>query len=313
MLNPIVLIIALFISRFLGELPEKIHPVVLIGKLIYFLSNSLKSTNSKNKIKDFIFGSLTTLLVIFVVFAIIYFINLIVNNLNNIFIKYIVYSVLLATTIGYKSLLQFSKTPLDYIKNNNIEKAKKSVQCIVSRDTANLDKKQIMSASIESMSENITDSIIAPLFYAILFGIEGAFIYRTINTLDGMIGYRNKKYEYYGKLAAILDDIANFIPSRLAGLLLVISSPLYRGNIKNALTGYIKEGNKTPSPNSGYTMATIANSLNMELEKINCYKLGKGEITLKKAYNSLLAVDIVVILFLIIYILIYIYYIKYLL
>jgi len=301
MINPIILFFAVIIDRIFGELPEKIHPTVWIGNIISFFEKILKSTHSKNKFKDFIFGTITSISILFIVFGVIYGVETIINDIHNVYIKYIVYSSLISTTIGYKSLLQFSKTPLKHIKNGDIDSAKKSVQCIVSRNTEKLDEEHILSASIESASENITDSIMAPLFYAIFFGLEGAFIYRAINTMDAMLGYRNKKYEYYGKLPAILDDILNFIPSRISGILLGLFAPIYGGNIKKALYGFIKEGHKTPSPNSGYTMAVIANSLNMTLEKIGYYKLGNGEITLKKAYNSLFSIDVVVFSFIVLY------------
>lgn len=307
MLNPIILILTIIFDRIFGELPEKIHPVVWIGNIIYFFEKLFKSSNSKNKIRDFIFGVLIVLLVLSVVFAVSYGMEVLINRIPEKYaiIKYIIYSFLLSTTIGYKSLINFSKKPVDYLKNNDINSAKKSVQCIVSRDVSKLDEEHILSASIESASENITDSIIAPLFYAVLFGLPGAFIYRAVNTIDAMIGYRNEKYEYYGKFGAKLDDLFNFLPSRIAGILLIISAPLYGGNIKKALHGFLKEGHKTPSPNSGYTMAVIANSLNITLEKIGCYKLGYGKININKSYNSLIAIDVVVFMFILVYLLIY--------
>jgi len=307
MLNPIILITTIIFDRIFGELPEKIHPVVWIGNTIYFFEKLFKSSNSKNKIKDFVFGVLTVLAVLSVVFIASYGIEVLINKIPNEYaiIKYIIYSFILSTAIGYKSLLSFSKKPIDYLKNNDLDSAKKSVQCIVSRDVSKLDEEHILSASIESASENITDSIIAPLFYAVLFGLPGAFIYRAVNTIDAMMGYRNEKYEYYGKFGARLDDLLNFIPSRIAGALLIISAPLYGGNIKKAFYGFLNEGHKTPSPNSGYTMAVISNSLNITLEKIGYYKLGCGKIDINKAYKSLIAIDIVVFVFVLLYILIY--------
>ena len=307
MINPIILIISILFDRILGELPEKIHPVVWIGNLIYFFEKLFKSTYSKNKIRDFVFGVLTVLSVVIVVFIASYSIETAINKIPNNYaiVKYIAYSFILSTAIGYKSLLSFSKKPIDYLKNNDLENARKSVQCIVSRDASKLDEEHILSASIESASENISDSIIAPLFYAALFGLPGAFIYRAVNTMDAMLGYRNEKYEYYGKFAARLDDLLNFIPSRIAGILLIISAPLYGGSVKKALYGFLKEGYKTPSPNSGYTMATLSNGLNMTLEKIGCYKLGCGKIDIDKAYNSLKAIDMVVFVFLVIYLIVY--------
>ncbi|WP_292460468.1 adenosylcobinamide-phosphate synthase CbiB [Methanothermococcus sp.] len=306
MINPTILIISIIFDRIFGEPPEKIHPVVWIGNAIYFFEKLFKSSYSKNKIKDFVFGVLTVLSVVIIVFTTTYILETIINKIPNNYIivkyiKYSIYSFILSTTIGYKSLLIFSKKPIDYLKNNDLENARESVQCIVSRDASKLDGEHILSASIESASENITDSIVAPLFYAALFGLPGAFIYRTVNTLDAMIGYRNEKYEYYGKFAAYLDDLLNFIPSRIAGILLIISAPLYGGDVKKALYGFLKEGHKTPSLNSGYTMATLSNGLNMTLEKIGYYKLGCGKIDIDKAYNSLKAIDIVVFMFLVIY------------
>lgn len=301
MINPIYLILADFFDRYIGEPPEKVHPVVFIGKLINFFENVFKSTNSVNKSRDLLFGFLNVVLVLAIVFFMAYEIEQIINSISNSYIKISLYSIILSFSIGHKSLIEFSKSPIKFIVNNDLESAKKSVQCIVSRNTNELDKKHVLSASIESASENITDSIIAPLIYAAIFGLPGAFLYRAVNTFDAMIGYKSEKYLYYGKTAAYLDDILNFIPSRIAGMLLIISAPFYGGNVKSALFGYFNEGNKTPSPNSGYTMATLANSLSMELEKIGYYKLGKGEITVEKALNSLKAVDYSVLLFLIIY------------
>jgi len=308
MLNPILLILTIVFDRILGELPEKIHPVVMMGNLIYFFENKIfKSTNSEFKTKDFVLGIFTVFSVLAIVFIASYCAELLINKIpdNYYFIKYVIYSFILSTTIGYKSLMDFSKKPIDYLNNGDLENARKSVQCIVSRNVSELDEEHILSASIESASENITDSIVAPLFYAILFGLPGAFIYRAVNTMDAMIGYKNKKYYYYGKFAARLDDVLNFIPSRIAGILLIISAPLYGGSAKKAFIGFLKEGHKTPSPNSGYTMATIANALNMTLEKIGYYRLSTGKITVEKAYKSLKAIDVDVFVFILVYIMVY--------
>jgi len=305
MINPIYLILADFFDRYIGEPPEKVHPVIFIGKLIIFFENVFKSTNSINKSRDLLFGFFNVILVLAIVFFMAYEIEQVINSISNSYIRISLYSIILSFSIGHKSLIEFSKAPIRYIVNNDIDGAKKSVQCVVSRNTSELGKKHILSASIESASENITDSIIAPLIYVAIFGLPGAFLYRAVNTFDAMIGYKSEKYLYYGKTAAYLDDILNFIPSRIAGMLLIITAPFYGGKIKSAFYGFFKEGNKTPSPNSGYTMATIANSLNMGLEKIGCYKLGKGEITIEKALNSLKAVDYSVLLFLIIYMILF--------
>jgi adenosylcobinamide-phosphate synthase len=304
MLNPIILFLAIIFDRIIGELPEKIHPTVWIGKLITFLENTFKSTNCKNKYRDFLFGILTTTITISIVGIVAIFIEKFISSLP-FPLNYLIYAFLLSTTIGYKSLFEFCKKPIEYIKNGDIDKAREAVQHIVSRDASKLDEEHILSAAVESLSENITDSIIGALFYAVIFGLPGAFVYRAINTLDAMIGYKNEKYLWYGKLAARLDDIVNFIPSRIAGILLIITAPFYKGSVKKAIYGFLKEANKVSSPNSGYTMATLANALNITLEKIGYYKLGSGKIDVEKSLNAFKAVDYVVIMFLIIYTLIW--------
>ncbi|MBP2172948.1 adenosylcobinamide-phosphate synthase CbiB [Methanococcus voltae] len=305
MINPFVLLVADLIDRTFGELPEKVHPVVIIGNMISKIQDIIPSSNSKNPKSDLIKGMVLNLSVIFALLILCSIIDYILNFLPS-FLKLIGQSIIISTVIGHKSLIEFSKAPLEYIKNNDFEGARKSVQHIVSRNTSELGEKHIISAGIESSSENITDSIIAPLFYAIFFGISGAVVYRAINTMDAMLGYKNEKYNYYGRFSAYMDDIANFLPSRIAGLILAISAPFYGGNILNGLKGYIYQGHKTPSPNSGYTMAVLANALNMQLEKIGYYKLGTGEITLKKGYQSLKAIDCTTFGFLIIYGIVYV-------
>ncbi len=261
----------------------------------------LTNTKGENKILDLLNGFILVSLTLFIVFILSYFLERVVLSLM-FPLNILLYSFLLSTTIGYRSLKEFCIKPILYI--DNIEKAREEVSRIVSRNTKNLDKEHILSAAVESLTENITDSIIAPLFYAIFFGLPGAFVYRAINTIDAMIGYKNKKYEYFGKFGAKLDDIANFIPARIACLLLIIASPIY-GSFKSSIRG-LREVNKLSSPNSGYTMAIVANSLNITLEKIGHYKLGRGKITKEKALRAFLAVDLTVLSFLIIYTIIYI-------
>ncbi|WP_456420188.1 adenosylcobinamide-phosphate synthase CbiB [Methanocaldococcus infernus] len=300
MLNPIILYLTILFDRLLGEPPEKIHPTVLIGKLILYLERVLPNTEGKHKILDFISGSLLVIVTILIVFIIISFIESLIISLP-FYLSIPLYSLILSTTIGYKSLIEFCKAPI--LKIDDLEEAKKEVRKIVSRDVSNLDRDHVLSAAVESLTENITDSIIAPLFYAILFGLKGAFIYRAVNTIDAMIGYKNKEYFYFGKFGARLDDILNLIPARISCSLLILTSPLY-GNFKKALHG-LREVNKLESPNSGYTMAIVANALDITLEKINYYKLGSGKITKEKALKAFLAVDLTVIAFLLLYTIIF--------
>jgi adenosylcobinamide-phosphate synthase len=129
------------------------------------------------------------------------------------------------------------------------------------------------------VAEGICDSLVAPLFYFVLFGIPGAIGYRVVNTIDSMIGYHGK-YEYLGKFASQLDDILNFIPARLTAFLLVLAARVMKRNGHNAWQTAFREHNQTQSPNAGWPMAAMAGALDVQLEKVGHYKLGEGRAAL---------------------------------
>jgi adenosylcobinamide-phosphate synthase len=157
-----------------------------------------------------------------------------------------------------------------------------SLKSLVSRDTDELNRSQLISAAVESAAENICDSFVAPLFYFLLFGVPGAIAYRVINTFDAMVGYHGH-WEYLGKFAARLDDVANFIPARITALIIVLASPICRKNMSQAWDIMIRDHKKTESPNAGWTMGAIAGALGVQLEKAGHYKLGDN--------HSLLSLD----------------------
>ena len=160
-----------------------------------------------------------------------------------------------------KSLYSHIFSIYNNLEKNDIKKAKKSLSKVVGRDTANLKKKAIVRASLESLSENTSDAIVAPIFWYFLFGIHGLIIFKTINTLDSMIGYKSKKYLAYGYASAKIDDILNIFPSRLTGLVFVLlsSKPIqtFRVMMKNA--------SKSSSPNAGWPESAFAGALSIRL------------------------------------------------
>lgn len=156
----------------------------------------------------------------------------------------------------------------------SLVKAQHSISYLVSRDTKKLSETEVISATIETLTENITDSIISPLIYAFLFGVLGAVFYRVINTLDAMIGYKNPENINIGWFPAKLDDILNYIPARITGFLVIISSFFLKLNWKNAYKIMMRDAKKTPSPNSGYPMAATAGALDIKLIKKGYYELG---------------------------------------
>ncbi|RMF28582.1 MAG: cobalamin biosynthesis protein CobD, partial [Candidatus Nitrosothermus koennekii] len=182
---------------------------------------------------------------------------------------------------------------------DDLDIARRELSMIVGRDTSSLDKEHILSAVIESISENITDGITSSLFYYSLFGITGAFIYRTINTLDSMLGYKDEYHKNIGYFSANLDTIANYIPARLTAFVTILSAMLLKMEWRNALRIIMKDSKNTPSLNSGWSIAGVAGALKVRLEKIGYYKIGKPyeEITVEHCYKAIKMMKITAILF----------------
>ena len=206
----------------------------------------------------------------------------------NIILLFILFIILLSSFYSVNMLLQ---TAID-VKNDlkeDIDKARMSVSYLVSRNTDELTESFIVSAVIESLTENITDSYVAPIFYYFIFGIIILFypinyelyflllvpmLYRLSNTMDAMVGYTTDELKDIGFFAAKIDDILNYVPSRIAGLYVVLSAYLLRLNGKNSFRIMMRDARNCPSPNSGYTMASTAGALDIQLIKKETYILG---------------------------------------
>ncbi len=274
------LIISLIIDMAFGELPTRIHPVVIMGSIINFFKKLF--IGIKNKIS----GLFVVIGVYLVSIIILYLIYLICSWNFVLFI--IVFAILLSSTFSVNMLLKTAedvKCALD----ESIGKARQMVSYLVSRDTDELTESFIVSATIESLTENITDSYVAPVFYYFIFGVVILLhpinnqlfylllipmAYRISNTLDAMLGYKTDELIDIGFVPAKIDDILNFIPSRIAGVFIVISAYLLNLDGKNAYKIMKRDARKCPSPNSGYTMATTAGALNIQLIKKDTYILG---------------------------------------
>ena len=271
--------ISLIIDLFYGELPTKIHPVVIIGKIIGFFRNAF--IDYHNRWSGF-FTTLFTIVFSCLILSVVMFISSV-----NEYLFIIIFSIVLSQTYSIKMLLSTAKDIENDLKQD-LNKARQSVSYLVSRDTDELTESFIVSATIESMTENITDSYVAPVFYfivvSIIFMILNIdyymillfvpFIYRISNTLDAMLGYTTDELIDIGFIPAKLDDFLNYIPSRLSGLFVVLSAYLLRYDGNNAFKIMKRDARKCPSPNSGYTMASTAGALNIQLVKKDTYILG---------------------------------------
>ncbi len=162
------------------------------------------------------------------------------------------------------------------LEQGDLPAARHALQSLVSRERSELTAEQAGAAAIESLAENLSDSIVAPLLYYTLFGLPGAATYRLFNTFDAMVGYHGQ-YEYLGKAAARLDDVLNAVPSRLTALLIIALAPLFGGNRLKAWQIWRRDARRTASPNAGHPMAAAAGALGLQLEKVGHYRLGDDD------------------------------------
>ncbi|MDA1128469.1 MAG: adenosylcobinamide-phosphate synthase CbiB [Chloroflexi bacterium] len=270
-----VLALAVLLDLTLGEPPTWAHPTVWMGKHIAFVERWMP--------KKGIFGLVAGLGMALVMPAIwgteMYVLSAYLKDAHT--IAYIlVGAVLLKTTFSVRLLHREAALIRGHLERGDLKQVRGRMPSLVSRDPSNLSAEQATAATVESVSENISDSFLAPWLFFALFGLPGAFVYRMINTLDSMIGYRGV-YEYLGKASARLDDLVNLVPARLAGLLLVAASAFLPGQqMARAWRIMWRDHGRTQSPNAGWTMSGMAGALGVQLQKVDPdvgYQLGDGE------------------------------------
>ncbi len=193
-------------------------------------------------------------------------------NLTNNFVGIIVSIWLISTTIAARGLVDAGLSVYKHLANRRMDKAREAVGGIVGRDTDNMGEPEMVRATVETMAENIVDGVVAPIFFAFIGGAPLAMTYRAINTLDSMVGYRNLRYQYFGWASARLDDLANYIPARITGIWVVLSSALLGYPPGRALTTILRDSAKHPSPNSGIPEAGVAGALGIQLGGTNYYQ-----------------------------------------
>jgi adenosylcobinamide-phosphate synthase len=180
----------------------------------------------------------------------------------------------LKCTISPRGLAVAARAVAAALERGDLDGARASLgRHLVSRPTAELDAGQVASGAIESVAENFTDALVAPVAFFLVFGLPGALAYRALNTADTMLGYREGPLEYFGKIAARLDDAANFVPARLAALTIVVAAGT---SGPASWTAMARDHLRTSSPNAGWTMAAMAGALGVTLHKPAAYRLGRG-------------------------------------
>jgi len=178
---------------------------------------------------------------------------------------------LIYTTIAARDLAQHSMSVYRALVQGDLPEARKRVGLIVGRDTADLDERGVTRAAVESVAESIVDGVTAPLLFAAIAGPVGAMVYRAINTLDSMFGYKNERYLRFGWASARLDDAANFIPARLTAPLICLATWLLRGQARQSWKVLRRDARNSTSPNSGFAEAAVAGALGVQLGGLNYY------------------------------------------
>lgn len=294
-----VLVFAILLDLIFGEPPWQsripLHPTVWINA---FVKRIVPFFRNKNARIEKINGALLALITIFLV-AIPTFLILNFFQLFHILLYVVFAALTLKLALCIKLETQIAQNAAKAVKDNDLAKGRECVAMFSRRKVDNLNGQQVVSAVIESMAENLTDFKLSPLFYYSVFGVTGAVVFKTINVLDGTVGFKDKKHINIGWFSAKLDTIANFIMSRWTALFIVLASPFAGGSYRNALKIMLRDRKKVPSINHGWPMAAIAGGLNVMLEKPGYYAIGdeSEELAPEHIYKALRIRNVAIFLF----------------
>lgn len=271
--NIISIITGYFLDIIIGDPVWLYHPIRFVGRLISFLEKRLRKIAKDDNKKLFAAGILLVILVTSISTGLVAIILFTAYKIN-VYVYIATASVFVYFILASKSLKDESMKVYHKLKEGNLSESRKAVAMIVGRDTDSLDEEGVTKATIETVAENLSDGVIAPLLYLFAGGVLPAVFYKAVNTMDSMVGYKNDKYIYFGRAAAKLDDIVNFIPSRIAAGMLIIASILCGKDYKNAVRIFKRDRYKHASPNSAQTESVCAGALRIRLAG-DAYYFGK--------------------------------------
>ena len=268
-MNPLALISAYILDLLLGDPQWFPHPVRLIGRLISFLVRLFRRMGS-SPFRLRAAGVLLALSVCGITFASTRGVIHAAGSLSPVLGVFC--SVVLAYfTLATRDLHVETRKVLRCLEEGDLPRARRELSFLVGRDTAHLDEPEILRALVETIAENISDGVMAPLFYLGLGGPACAMTYKAVNTLDSMVGYKNEPFRHIGWASAKLDDAVNFLPARLAGFLIVLASRAAGDSWTDSLRTLWKDHGKHESPNSAWPEAAMAGALGVRLGGLNFY------------------------------------------
>ena len=267
------LVLGLLLDLAFGDPRWLYHPIRLIGNLIAWAEKSFRAAFPKSEKGELAAGTFFAVFVVTVSTAVPAFLLALASRLSLwlVFALEVFWSFQI---LAAKSLKSESMKVYAALQEGDLPKARKAVSMIVGRDTQNLSEEGVAKAAVETVAENSSDGVIAPLLFLALGGPALGFFYKAVNTLDSMVGYKNDTYLYFGRFSAKLDDVLNFIPSRISGLLLVLASPLAGLSMEGAWKIFRRDRRNHASPNSAQTEAAAAGALGVQLAG-DAYYFGK--------------------------------------
>lgn len=249
------------------------HPVRFIGNLISILEKVIRRFMPKTKRGEYIGGIILTVMVVSISMVIPLVIILMAKSINT-YLALTVETFMCYQILATKSLKVESMKVYDELEKNDLPSARKAVSMIVGRDTKDLTFSGVAKAAVETVAENTSDGIIAPMIFIAIGGAPMGFFYKAINTMDSMVGYKNEKYMNFGRFAAKLDDVVNYLPARISAYQMILSSFFLRYDYKNAFKIYKRDRYNHASPNSAQTESVCAGALDIQLAG-NAYYFGK--------------------------------------
>lgn len=269
----IVLILGYIFDLILGDPTWIPHPVVLIGRLISLCEKVFRNLFSKDNRGEFL-GGICTLVVVAVISFLVPFALIKLAKSISPWIGYGLEVLWCWQILAGKSLAKAARDVMEPLKAGDLQEARVKLSYIVGRDTEGLSQEEVIKATVETVAENTSDGIIGPMIFMAVGGVPLGFLYKAVNTLDSMVGYKNEKYLYFGRASAKMDDVFNFIPSRLTALVMCIVSGFMGLDRKGAFRIWKRDGKKHLSPNSGNPESACAGALGVELGG-NAYYFGK--------------------------------------
>ena len=261
------LTIGFILDLLIGDPNNPFHPVRGIGWLASRLESFFRKVLGRYLKAA---GLIVWIITVISTFLLTYGITIFCMGINK-YLGVLVQGIIIYFCISAKGLVVEGYRVINHLKNGDIKKARKQLSYIVGRDTDSLDSQGIIRAVIETIAENMSDGVIAPLLFAGIFGPAGAMTYKAVNTMDSMFGYKNDRYMEFGYFPAKLDDLFNYIPARITGILIILSSFILKKDYKNSFKIFKRDRYNHTSPNSAHPEAAMAGALDIQLGGANYY------------------------------------------